>query len=457
MKIAKIKWKNHPILGDMRLDFINARTGKPYDIVIFAGENGTGKTTILTSISDFLNKYPMEYIEYIEYIINNDTYKAIPPTDEYQLKEGAYTAIQLSNGRTFPMHTGKNRSGGSTIDPEIDNNTLNIRFYGCVYSKARADYKINRITSTTTKQLDESNQDIDNEEDYTALKQLLVDICEQDYREYAEGNKQLGANPEPWLDFYSTSKMYRFSNAFDNFFENMKYSRVADISNEKVILFKKLDKEIPIDSLSTGEKQIVFRGAFLLRNIKNINGGTVFIDEPELSMHPKWEQKILQYYRDLFTDPTTQSLQTQIFIATHSEHVMKEALKHPNDNLVIVLKGNGDSKPINAPIILPTITNAETNYIAFDIISNDYHIELYGYLQQKYSLNTVKDCDDYIIRQPQYDSTRHAKPSSHPNGRTTYTALSTYIRNAIDHPDSGNTFTDEELRTSIELLQKLVR
>ena len=90
MKIAGIKWKNHPILGDMKLDFINARTGQPYDIVIFAGENGTGKTTILTSISDFLNKYPMEHIEYIEYIINNDTYKAIPPTDEYQLKEGAY-------------------------------------------------------------------------------------------------------------------------------------------------------------------------------------------------------------------------------------------------------------------------------------------------------------------------------------------------------------------------------
>ncbi len=355
------------------------------------------------------------------------------------------------------MHTGKNRSGGSTVNPEIDNNPLNIRFYGCVYSKARADYKTNRITSTTTKQLDESNQDIDNEEDYTSLKQLLVDICEQDYKEYAEENKQLGVNPKPWPDFYPTSKMYRFSNAFDNFFENMKYSRVADKSNEKVILFKKSDKEIPIDSLSTGEKQIVFRGAFLLRNIKNINGGTIFIDEPELSMHPKWEQKILQYYRDLFTDSATRLLQTQIFIATHSEHVMKEALKHPNDNLVIVLKGNGDSKPINAPTILPTITSAETNYIAFDIISNDYHIELYGYLQQKYSLNTVKDCDDYIIRQPQYDSTRHAKPSSHPNGRTTYTALSTYIRNAIDHPDSGNTFTDEELRISIELLQELLR
>lgn len=134
---------------------------------------------------------------------------------------------------------------------------------------------------------------------------------------------------------------------------------------------------------------------------------------------------------------------------------MKEALKHPNDNLVIVLKGNGDSKPINAPTILPTITSAETNYIAFDIVSNDYHIELYGYLQQKYGLSTIKSCDNHIISQPQYDASKHEKRSSY--GNTTYSSLSTYIRNAIDHPDSGNTFTDEELRTSIELLQELVR
>lgn len=454
MKIAGIKWKSHPILGDMKLDFINTRTGQPYDIVIFAGENGTGKTTILTSISDFLNKYPMEYIEYIEYIIDGNVYKAIPPTSQSQITDGFYNIILL-DGTQHEIRTGKNRRGGSHVDQNTDNNPLNIRFYGCVYSKARADYKTNRITSTTTKQLDESNQDIDHEEDYTSLKQLLVDICEQDYKEYAEGNKQLGANPRPWNDFYPTSKMYRFSNAFDNFFENMKYSRVADRSNEKVILFKKLDKEVPIDSLSTGEKQIVFRGAFLLRNIKNIGGGTVFIDEPELSMHPKWEQKILRYYKDLFTDSTTRSLQTQMFIATHSEHVMKEALKHLNDNLVIVLKGDGDCKRIDTPNILPTITSAETNYIAFDIVSNDYHIELYGYLQQKYNLTTIKSCDNYIITQPEYDASKHGKSSSYK--MTTYSSLSTYIRNAIDHPDSGNTFTDEELRISIELLQDLVR
>ncbi len=51
--------------------------------------------------------------------------------------------------------------------------------------------------------------------------------------------------------------------------------------------------------------------------------------------------------------------------------------------------------------------------------------------------------------------TMHKKSSTH--GTLTYDSLSTYIRNAIHHPDSGNTFTNEELRTSIELLIELCR
>ena len=80
------------------------------------------------------------------------------------------------------------------------------------------------------------------------------------------------------------------------------------VSNKKVliyyderIVFKKFDKEISIDSLSTGEKQIVFRGAYLLKNQKILNGGIVLIDEPELSMHPLWQEKILDYYRRIYS------------------------------------------------------------------------------------------------------------------------------------------------------------
>ena len=39
-------------------------------------------------------------------------------------------------------------------------------------------------------------------------------------------------------------------------------------------------------------------------------------------------------------------------------------------------------------------------------------IELYGWLQDKESKNSVKSCDDYIISHAKYDSSTHQKPSS---------------------------------------------
>jgi predicted ATP-binding protein involved in virulence len=62
-------------------------------------------------------------------------------------------------------------------------------------------------------------------------------------------------------------------------------------------------------------------------------------DEPKLSMHPKWQEKILQYYKNLFTE-NDGTQKAQLLFATHSEHVLKEALSNKNENLVIVLTDN---------------------------------------------------------------------------------------------------------------------
>jgi predicted ATP-binding protein involved in virulence len=224
----------------------------------------------------------------------------------------------------------------------------------------------------------------------------------------------------------------------------------------KIHSFLKNDKLIPIDKLSTGEKQIVFRGVFLLRNTTVLDGAIIMIDEPELSMHPKWERKILAYYKNLFS-PDGKQL-AQIIFATHSDHVLKEALDDNMDSIVITLVKNAGTiscRNINAPSILPSITLAETTYLAFDVISNDYHIELYGFLQDKFNVRTVKECDDYIKNHQSYDSIKHARPSGH--GRTKYETLSTYIRNAIHHPDSGNTFTELDLKTSLKLLAEICK
>jgi len=449
MKIKKAKWKDHPILGNLELDFLNAATGEPFDTVLIAGENGTGKTTILETISTFLNIGSFEYFDYLEYVVDGKVHKAIPPKNNNHIKE-FYDVIDDA-GNITPFHSNKSNSPAS-----INTNRLDVRHHGCIFSKARADYKTQQITTTTTKTLDVDKYDSDSEDDFTSLKQLIVDIQNQDNTEYAETNKGLGKAPKSWDDFYLTSKIFRFKNAFDNFFQNIKYDKVVDNSNEKSILFKKNGKSVSIDKLSTGEKQIVFRGSYLLKNSGKLDGAAIMIDEPELSMHPKWQKNILKYYKQLFTKGGTQN--AQLFIATHSEYVLEDALSDKAANLVIVLKdvaGKITSKRIDAPSVLPSITSAETNYLAFDIVSNDYHIELYGHLQNKEGKTTVKSCDEYIKTHHQYIVALHRKPSNH--GTTIYDTLSTFIRNAIDHPDPTRTFTEAELRISTKLLINLCR
>lgn len=56
-----------------------------------------------------------------------------------------------------------------------------------------------------------------------------------------------------------------------------------------------------------------------------MSGGIALVDEPELSMHPKWQQKVLQYYRNLFNKDGSQD--AQMILATHSEYVLRSALE----------------------------------------------------------------------------------------------------------------------------------
>ena len=153
-----------------------------------------------------------------------------------------------------------------------------------------------------------------------------------------------------------------------------------------------------------------------------------------------------------------------MIIATHSEYVLRSALEDRDNVLIIVLSNDNGivhSKNITAPTILPTITSAETNYLAFGILSVDYHIELYGYLQNKTGNLSINSCDDYIIAQAAlFNPTLHSKTSSFTNmhGHTiTYQTLPTYIRNLIDHPDPIRNYTQGELKCSTELLIELCR
>lgn len=449
MNIRKLKYKSYKNLGDLELDFVNPATNQPYNTVVLVGENGTGKTTILKTISDYINIITLRPFEYIEYEADGIVYRIEP----------------MQNGNpTF--HTRTDIAAGTKEEIRCDDaNNPNVmrsdrkdmRYYPCVFSKARADFNTDIIKTVSTKALDMDIHVEDKEDDFTSLKQLIVDIVNQDNAEYTQRNKVARLD---YNQFLPTSKMYRFSNAFKTFFDNISFDRIEDIRNEKVILFKKNNKDVPIDELSTGEKQIVFRGAHLLKNSGKMENGVAFIDEPELSMHPLWQGKILEYFRKLFTDTTTGNQKVQLFFASHSEYVVASALEHQNDVAVIVLTDNGgviSSRKITTSKALPTIIAAEVNYDAFGLSTIDYHIALYGAIQAKYNKPYIADCDSFIEScTPYYDPVRHERITTKSKTGVQYKTLPTKVRNHIDHPSTAPAFTPAEMEESIKLMREIL-
>lgn len=81
---------------------------------------------------------------------------------------------------------------------------------------------------------------------------------------------------------------------------------------------------IPIDSLSAGEKQILIMFYRILFQSKQ--GSLVFIDEPEISLHVSWQQKLGNVLSDI-----SRVRDLQIVIATHSPQVIHDMWDFANE------------------------------------------------------------------------------------------------------------------------------
>ena len=80
-------------MGDLSLSFKD-ENGVPYSTVVFAGENGTGKTTILQTISSICNKLEQ----------NCEIECKIEDSDKEKLGRLGFTN-EIKNSTTFPSHT----------------------------------------------------------------------------------------------------------------------------------------------------------------------------------------------------------------------------------------------------------------------------------------------------------------------------------------------------------------
>lgn len=221
-------------------------------------------------------------------------------------------------------------------------------------------------------------------------------------------------------------------------------------------------QQIDINDLSSGEQQIVFRGTDLLYHAENAS--TIIIDEPELSLHPKWQEKILSFYRNLFTNEDGKQI-AQLMIATHSQYIVQSAMNKANrDDVKIILLKKSDSG-IEATtvdnVLLGSYSSAEINYLAFGVEKREYHIQLFGALhntlcniEESNVNNKIVSIDQYIKEYGEYDPEIHEREDTSYNH---YYTLPVFIRNAIDHPDSERIVEDADLDISISLLRDIYK
>jgi ABC-type Mn2+/Zn2+ transport system ATPase subunit len=324
LKVREVSFKGHPILGNLSLNFCR-EDGCAAGTVILAGENGVGKSAIMEALYDLLSQ-------------TNDVI-------EYE----ARVCIE-QDGRTVTLGYERRQFGGGFQTFVTDGLGLNTLPYakefkerypaGAIYSDVDISFQAKQLQNVTSLELDSSRSSRRSTSDLpTAINQLIIDIQAQDDADFALEARN--ASPDTTIGEISIpQRMPRFTNAFAQIFEDLSYSRVENRDGHKEILFEKFGMEVPIQSLSSGEKQIVYRGAFMLRDANALNGALVFIDEPEISLHPSWQKKILDYYKAIFTDE--RGMQTsQIFCVTHSPFVIHSESRRDDKVLVLSRDENG--------------------------------------------------------------------------------------------------------------------
>lgn len=87
---------------------------------------------------------------------------------------------------------------------------------------------------------------------------------------------------------------------------------------------------IPIENLSSGEKQLL---GFLCYNAFS-EAKTIFIDEPELSLHTEWRQRLIRFLNIQGTD-------SQFFVATHS--IIHIAAQYKDKTHILIRPSEGEN------------------------------------------------------------------------------------------------------------------
>ena len=209
------------------------------------------------------------------------------------------------------------------------------------------------------------------------------------------------------------------------------------------------DQKIPINKHGSGVKRLVLLNFLIAeaerkaedeRKKKELGAPNIIyaIEEPETSQHPEHQEKLINALISM-----SEQQKTQIILTTHSPSIVK-MLTFENLNLVMKSDVTKIIKVQEKTLPFPSLN--EVNFLAFGESDENYHNELYGYIEGEEWLEEFKNCQKTkeYIRELKNGTQRKEKK-----------IISEYIRHQIHHPENpnNNKYTKKELQESIKKMR----
>lgn len=465
MKIKSIKFQNHPILGKFECVFSVDDTVKNFALLV--AENGCGKTVFLEEIHKILvggialwnDGISREII--FEFTPEEITSMSLPSS----ITKFVYDGGIKDNWGAIQIFDGDDNDITSVTIAKIQGQNADLnKLLKCAYSTVEINFNKKNVEAirASTVDTEEVTKNRSNSEIATEIAQLLVDIKNQDNAEKAkhfEGGRSSA-------DTKYSGKFDRFKGAYKKMFDGKELLDVrAENSNHQVIFRdKNKDVEFEIGELSSGEKQIAYRVGYLLKSLRGLSGGIILIDEPELSLHPKWQEKYLQFLRDVFSDAS--GLNIQFIIATHSPLLLKGVLgedvsvhilnKDPAGQVIVT---NAKEKGFGCLKWSPSW--GEICYFAYGMATVEFHDDLYSAIEDSLKVNPEDRVEQTVFE-------RHVLSKEPATQMITWTdgkgsskseTIMTFVRNKTHHPNNPNrpVYTPEQMKESIEIMLDIIK
>jgi len=234
LKIREVEISDYKMFSDFHINFLDK--DKILPLIVIAGKNGTGKTSILESIKN---------------------------------RKNALVTFQF-DGQIV-------KHGSDSYDEIFKDNIIYV------------------------------DAMIDNDRE---LEELFLEYIDYFIYEKSE-NASVGAEN-------LQSDMDEVFRGFDlNFyFKRIDYKTKKPVfSSENAV---EDDIEFMLKELSTGERTLLSKMLYL--HLKEPKNKVILVDEPETSLHPSWQNRILEFYENF-----AKINNNQVIIATHSPHIISSS------------------------------------------------------------------------------------------------------------------------------------